>query len=613
VGDVVVKPPIDVEEISTNEEVAPEPETEVMQESAPKVEMPAKKKATVELETTMAKVPSSTSGFSLSEISIEPLKIEEPIAPQLEIHEIEIAPLAFEEPNLELEFQEPIIELGNPEPVASPSAIKEDEELEQKSGMSATPSFRLTRKEGAILKEVEFGKEPAEPRTVWVDSWRDLPREKETIGADAPSESIKGYYDEDTNTIYAIKGVTTEHELEHEKYHQLKKHTETTDPRQFTREELEAEKYAFDKLGKDADFLSTLRAILNDLTIYSYKLKPQEALGMMKEEFDKVNPPESWYEDFKQLEDETAKAYGVVGADHQAIGLDKVELPQYRTPKTKVYEVNGEYVRDNYNIDYTMGGSWKTYPKFIPKHEYWIERQLDTVENGGTVEHPLVDRQATLLHELTETDAMGKARGKGKVYGDAHTNVANVAEAEGRKHPDKLEGMIQAFLDRYRTKGKKITEPIVAEEMVEPESDALSEELVTAGVEEPYQSNREMADRIDAVLGLDMLNGEELLPPKPSAFASSKRERKADELLDTFAGVESNKSESAEKLVNEDNEPVEVVPSYVRRRKKPKNLKNWWESASYGSPPKPKEVAIHERTYYGHRLLPPELGISLSE
>lgn len=119
-------------------------------------------------------------------------------------------------------------------------------------------------------------------------------------------------------------------------------------------------------------------------------------------------------------------------------GLDKELVAKYSSPNTRVYLVNGQYVRDNLDQDYTQGGHWKVYPEFIPKGEVWIDRALDTDE----------DRKATLLHEIVEMGAMGESRGKDTVYENAHNNIANPAEAKGRANPALLDGMIQEVLDK---------------------------------------------------------------------------------------------------------------------------------------------------------------------
>ena len=57
---------------------------------------------------------------------------------------------------------------------------------------------------------------------------------------------------------------------------------------------------------------------------------------------------------------------------------------------TKVYKVNGKYVRDNYDTYWVAGGNGFAY-KFIPKDQIWIEKLED-----------LQDTQMNLLHELFE-------------------------------------------------------------------------------------------------------------------------------------------------------------------------------------------------------------------
>jgi len=54
-----------------------------------------------------------------------------------------------------------------------------------------------------------------------------------------------------------------------------------------------------------------------------------------------------------------------------------------------------------------------------------------------------------------------------------------------------------------------------------------------------------------------------------------------------------------------------------KRLKKPKNFKDWWDSDYYKNKPARSarrvvdNTGITERTYQGHRLLPPDLGGSL--
>ena len=61
-------------------------------------------------------------------------------------------------------------------------------------------------------------------------------------------------------------------------------------------------------------------------------------------------------------------------------------------------------------------------------------------------------------------------------------------------------------------------------------------------------------------------------------------------------------------IIEDEDSPYTVVPSYIRR-KKPKNMKDWWEEDIYQSTPRNNgEINVTERTYMGHRVLPPDLG-----
>jgi hypothetical protein len=83
----------------------------------------------------------------------------------------------------------------------------------------------------------------------------------------------------------------------------------------------------------------------------------------------------------------------------------------------KVYLVDGLFVRNHINVDFTMGGTVQRW-KFIPDGEIWIDECL----------HDL-DQKATIRHEAKEYYEM---RDKGLTYNKAHEK-ANVVEREYRK------------------------------------------------------------------------------------------------------------------------------------------------------------------------------------
>ncbi len=131
------------------------------------------------------------------------------------------------------------------------------------------------------------------------------------------------------------------------------------------------------------------------------------------------------------------------------IGLQKIELPQYQDGRVKVYLVNGEYVRNEMSkeypdaIEFTQGGHSQVYD-YIPKNEVWIDKA-----------NSLLDRKATLLHELREFKIMSE----GKEYEDAHHEDANPLELEGRHDLSKLDELIAAELDDNRERRSRKLKP----------------------------------------------------------------------------------------------------------------------------------------------------------
>ena len=148
---------------------------------------------------------------------------------------------------------------------------------------------------------------PKDANVVWVDSWRDIP-----VVGNRWDSSIKGYFDPNTNTIYAIKGITTKAEVEHEKYHSLKGHEGIPkDPAVFARREFEAHKYAYDKIGQPKHIKMTLRGIFDEITENTYTVAPKEAIAIIEEEFNRVNPPEAWIDDFQYLKGKFVSYYKI--------------------------------------------------------------------------------------------------------------------------------------------------------------------------------------------------------------------------------------------------------------------------------------------------------------
>jgi hypothetical protein len=153
--------------------------------------------------------------------------------------------------------------------------------------------------------------------------------------------------------------------------------------------------------------------------------------------------------------------------------LQKVELPQYRYGRIKVYLVNGDYIRTRYadesigdrdGVDFCLGGHHFVYWKLIPnKNEIWIERNLLPS-----------DRKAVILHEMTERRKMES----GMEYSEAHNDYANPPEIVARTNPHLIDKMIKDEMAYYETPQPKIRRRY---------TEKLSRPLTVAEIEKKYE------------------------------------------------------------------------------------------------------------------------------
>lgn len=82
----------------------------------------------------------------------------------------------------------------------------------------------------------------------------------------------------------------------------------------------------------------------------------------------------------------------------------------------EIYIVDGKYIRDNIDINWTQGGHGYIYPNYIPINEIWIDKaNIEEIED-------------IIVHEFEERKKMVDGMG----YDDAHEDYANVAEKKKR-------------------------------------------------------------------------------------------------------------------------------------------------------------------------------------
>lgn len=115
----------------------------------------------------------------------------------------------------------------------------------------------------------------------------------------------------------------------------------------------------------------------------------------------------------------------------------------------RVYDVDGEWVRDHLDVDFVLGGNPGRYP-FVPASQVWVEQRQSAR-----------DKAATLVHELVEYRLMQRC---GFDYERAHDKALIVERAfresveRDSRHRDSAMSLARAFLRAdARTTSRRIT------------------------------------------------------------------------------------------------------------------------------------------------------------
>ena len=131
---------------------------------------------------------------------------------------------------------------------------------------------------------------------------------------------------------------------------------------------------------------------------------------------------------------------------HHKVKLPKHDLDEIRKKLigtyqgVKFYFVNSEYIRDNIDIDYVLGGNGYRY-NYVPEEEIWLE---EIPEPG--------DIAPTILHEFIESHKMAK----GWYYDRAH-DFASHYEKLFRKDYKPTKDIFKDFIKEYeRIHGSKL-------------------------------------------------------------------------------------------------------------------------------------------------------------
>ena len=77
-----------------------------------------------------------------------------------------------------------------------------------------------------------------------------------------------------------------------------------------------------------------------------------------------------------------------------------------------IFEVDGQYIRDNINREFTNFGQHFRFP-FIPKHEFWLDKQYAPGEENYFIDHLILEWH--LMHDgVSYDDALAQADAKEK-------------------------------------------------------------------------------------------------------------------------------------------------------------------------------------------------------
>ncbi len=189
------------------------------------------------------------------------------------------------------------------------------------------------------------------------------------------------------------------------------------------------QRIADEKLKVDEETIGDAAALIQE------GVKPEEVFRVigeakndaeLKTELDRIESEHAKFSDEQDVPENIKpqldeKAYGKKITPEEEAKIPKVEIDApagVELPEgVTLHEVDGTYLRDNVNVDFTSGTNGYAHPNYVPKNEVWIDKSL-----------PEADKTATIKHELRERELMKD----GKTYNEAH-EIAAKEEAEFRQ------------------------------------------------------------------------------------------------------------------------------------------------------------------------------------
>jgi hypothetical protein len=139
------------------------------------------------------------------------------------------------------------------------------------------------------------------PKTKWVNSWDEKPKDKAQMKANKvrPSE-IGGLYDPNTHRITAVRGKIKDWQILHEEGHSRQRFAGTSNPSVHAYNEIKADMFAYKKIGKPRHNRGHLNFTFLELGD-RYKLSDNQALQCILDALRKAHAPREWFDDFDKL------------------------------------------------------------------------------------------------------------------------------------------------------------------------------------------------------------------------------------------------------------------------------------------------------------------------
>lgn len=139
------------------------------------------------------------------------------------------------------------------------------------------------------------------PKVQWVNSWEEVPSEKRDMHKDKvrPSE-VSGFYSEDRNKIFAVRGKTKDWQILHEEAHSRQRQHGYKNPKLYAYKEIKADMFAYKQIGEPKHNYSHQAFLYFELAD-GFGISLKQSLQYILDALRKAHAPKEWFDDFDKL------------------------------------------------------------------------------------------------------------------------------------------------------------------------------------------------------------------------------------------------------------------------------------------------------------------------